>query len=112
LWLPYRTFFRHRSRFSHGLILGALIRVIYFLGVLSVVGLAAISVYAAYRGGKVPGAAEFIHTWRATGNAVRSGVGDNIFILSFLGLWLGAASHTFTDMAGSFVKTGRVRDFL
>src|SRR6476661_7352967 len=35
LWFPYRHFFKHRSRFSHGLILGALIRVIYFMGVLT-----------------------------------------------------------------------------
>src|SRR5580765_6344741 len=32
LWFPYRHFFKHRSRFSHGLIFGALIRVVYFLG--------------------------------------------------------------------------------
>src|SRR4051794_21559906 len=32
LWFPYRHFFKHRSRFSHGLVFGALIRVIYFMG--------------------------------------------------------------------------------
>src|SRR4051794_23704245 len=36
LWLPYRTFFKHRSRFTHGLIFGAILRVIYFLGILTV----------------------------------------------------------------------------
>ena len=36
LWYPYRTFFKHRSRFSHGLIFGALVRVVYFLGVLTI----------------------------------------------------------------------------
>src|SRR4051794_30468309 len=35
LWFPYRSFFRHRSRFSHGLIFGALLRVVYFLGAVS-----------------------------------------------------------------------------
>ncbi len=30
----------------------------------------------------------------------------------FSGMWLGAASHTFTDLAGSYVKTGRVSEFL
>src|SRR4051794_28037618 len=37
LWYPYRSFFTHRSRFSHGLLFGALIRVIYFMGVVTVV---------------------------------------------------------------------------
>src|SRR5438552_13226225 len=37
LWFPYRSFFKHRSRFSHGLIFGAFIRVVYFLGAISVV---------------------------------------------------------------------------
>ncbi|MBL0239596.1 MAG: DUF2227 family putative metal-binding protein [Chloracidobacterium sp.] len=32
IWFPYRHFFKHRSRFSHGLLFGALFRVIYFLG--------------------------------------------------------------------------------
>jgi uncharacterized metal-binding protein len=30
----------------------------------------------------------------------------------FAGLWIGAASHTLTDIAGSFIKTGRITDFL
>src|SRR5688572_25545284 len=35
LWFPYRSFFKHRSRFSHGLIFGALFRAVYFLGILT-----------------------------------------------------------------------------
>src|SRR4051812_4362040 len=35
IWLPYRRFFKHRSRFSHGLVFGALGRVIYFMGALT-----------------------------------------------------------------------------
>src|SRR2546423_14539022 len=42
LWFPYRSFFRHRSRFSHGLLFGALIRVVYFLGIVSVVAFGAL----------------------------------------------------------------------
>src|SRR5437764_13329520 len=30
LWLPYKAAFRHRSRWSHGIIFGTLIRVVYF----------------------------------------------------------------------------------
>ena len=30
LWWPYKVAFRHRSRWSHGIIFGTLIRVVYF----------------------------------------------------------------------------------
>src|ERR1051325_7850197 len=36
LWLPYKVVFRHRSRWSHGLLFGTLIRVIYFVMVLAI----------------------------------------------------------------------------
>jgi hypothetical protein len=32
--------------------------------------------------------------------------------LTFAGLWSGAASHTFADMAGTYIKTGRSGGFL
>src|SRR3954462_8866417 len=41
IWFPYRSFFRHRSRFSHGLIFGSLIRVIYFMGIMTLLTFAA-----------------------------------------------------------------------
>ena len=112
LWFPYRSFFRHRSRFSHGLILGALIRVVYFLGVISLVAFAAIYFYAAYRGGKLPAIGDLTHVWQTIGEFIRVNFGEHFLLLVFLGLWFGAASHTVTDMAGSFVKTGRVSEFL
>ncbi|MEJ7617256.1 MAG: metal-binding protein [Pyrinomonadaceae bacterium] len=37
LWYPYRVVFRHRSRWSHGLTVGTLIRVLYFSGVIALV---------------------------------------------------------------------------
>ena len=112
LWLPYRSFFSHRSRFSHGLLLGALIRVIYFLGVITLVGFLAAYVYMTYKGGKLPGPLDFAHAWQPVGEFVHERFGPYFLLFSFAGLWLGAASHTFTDMAGSFVKTGRVTKFL
>ena len=112
LWFPYRSFFRHRSRFSHGLIFGALIRVVYFLGAASLVALAGSYIYASYRGGRMPAATDLANTWQAVGQFTRSAFGEHFLLLVFLGLWFGAASHTFTDMAGSFVKTGRVGEFL
>ena len=112
LWLPYRSFFKHRSRFSHGLILGALIRVFYFCGALTLVGFAVTCAYAAYSGGRAPGMADILSVWRPIDGTLQRYFGGRIYILGFIGIWLGAASHTFTDLAGSFIKTGRVAKFL
>src|SRR5688500_7738198 len=54
LWFPYRSFFSHRSRFSHGLIFGALIRVVYFLGIITLAAFLVAYAYAAYSKGRPP----------------------------------------------------------
>jgi len=112
LWFPYRSFFKHRSRFSHGLIFGAFIRVVYFMGVLTLAAFLATYIYAAYSGGKVPLFGDFARVWQPIGEFTREKFGAFFLPIVFIGLWLGAASHTFTDMAGSFVKTGRIAKFL
>lgn len=112
LWFPYRSFFKHRSRFSHGLIFGALIRVIYFMGIVTLSVYIGTFAWAVFAGDNTPEISDFAATWRVIGQFVRTNFGDNFPLFVFLGLWLGAASHTFTDMAGSFIKTGRVAKFL
>jgi uncharacterized metal-binding protein len=67
-------------------------------------------ILAAYSGGTVPDLMEFARTWRQIGEYVRSNFGEYAFSAAFIGLWLGAASHTLTDMAGSFVKHGRIME--
>lgn len=108
LWFPYRVFFKHRSRFSHGLLFGALIRVVYFLGIISLIAFGAAYFYAAFSGGKLLGIEQIAYVWQPIGAFTRETFGQNFPILIFVGLWLGAASHTFTDMAGTFIKTGRM----
>jgi len=113
LWFPYRSFFSHRSRFSHGLVLGALLRVFYFAGVVTLVAFAAAYVYATYTGGRLPRVSDISVVWRPIGSFVNGYLGGSEFyLLAFVGIWLGAASHTFTDLAGSFIKTGKVAKFL
>ena len=112
VWFPYRSFFKHRSRFSHGLILGALIRVIYFLGVVTLTAFLASYVFAIYAGGKLPSLVDFSGIWRPMGEVISQSFGGYFMVFVFVGLWLGAASHTFTDMAGSYIKSGRVAKFL
>ncbi|MBS1797507.1 MAG: metal-binding protein [Acidobacteria bacterium] len=112
LWFPYQAIFAHRSRWSHGLVFGTLLRVLYFMLALSVVAFAVVYVYASYVGGDLPRFAEFTRVWLDIGEYIRRHIGEYFLPSLFIGLWLGAASHTLTDMAGTFVKTGRVTEFL
>ncbi len=108
LWFPYRTFFKHRSRWSHGLIFGTLLRVIYFTGVITLGGVITPEWLSGIR---VAGFAELTQTLGQAGDAFRTNVGLSVGIAFFAGVWLGAASHTFTDMAGTYIKTGKVDGF-
>lgn len=112
LWFPYRSVFKHRSRWSHGLIFGTLFRVVYCMGVLTIGAFLVLVAVASLSGGDVPGISIFTHGWQRTGEFVRGTFGTNIVLAVFLGMWIGAASHTFADMAGSYVKTGRITEFL
>ncbi|HMS39064.1 MAG TPA: metal-binding protein [Pyrinomonadaceae bacterium] len=112
LWYPYQKVFSHRSRWSHGLIFGTLLRVIYFMGILTLVSFLIAYIFATYTGGDLPRLMEFAKTWQQIGAYINTNIGEYALPSAFIGLWLGAASHTFTDMAGSFVKTGRVTEFL
>ena len=112
LWYPYRAFFKHRSRWSHGLVLGTLLRVIYFVGVLTVLMFAAAYAASGLMGRELPDAFAFVREWRSVGDFIRSEFGSEILPAVFAGMWIGAASHTLTDIAGTFIKTGRVGEFL
>ncbi len=112
LWYPYQAFFKHRSRWSHGLVFGTLLRVIYFMGVLTLLSFLFSYIYLSISGGELPNLFEFTKTWQSFGDWVRVNLGVYIFPAIFIGLWIGAASHTFTDMAGTFIKTGKITDFI
>jgi uncharacterized metal-binding protein len=108
IWMPYRLFFSHRSRWTHGLLLGSLLRVIYFMGFLTVGSFIALLAVEIYTNGKPPSMALFADGWRQAGAFIRSTAGFGSVVALFAGLWTGAASHTLTDLAGTYIKTGRV----
>lgn len=107
LWFPYRNFFRHRSRWSHGLVFGTLLRVVYFMGIATCIAFLATYIYTAYAGGKLPGIWEFARVWTRLREYTDLALGAYGAAALFIGMWIGAASHTFTDLAGSYVRTGR-----
>jgi uncharacterized metal-binding protein len=101
LWLPYKAAFRHRSRWSHGIVFGTLIRVVYFALVLTLLFWAFVYARAFFTaGGEVP-------VWRAIEEtAAARGVGPHVLFALLAGLWWGAASHTLTDVAWTVVRKG------
>src|SRR5918992_4573232 len=100
VWLPYKVAFRHRSRLSHGIVLGTLIRVLYFTGALAAITLLAVYLHARFvAGDAMPGATELVSAWHAVAaRAAALGAGRNVLIATFAGLWWGAAIHTFADI--------------
>ena len=112
LWFPYRMLFKHRSRWSHGLIFGTLFRVVYFVGALTLFAFAAVYAWASITGGELPQLFDFAQQWNTVGGYSARYFEASVFAAVFIGMWAGAASHTFTDMAGTYIKTGRITEFL
>lgn len=112
LWYPYKVALAHRSRWSHGLIFGTLLRVIYFAGTLTILAALILFVASIARHAAPPTVEQIKDFWQLIGAWTRANVGEHAIYSVLVGLWLGAASHTLTDIAGTFVKTGRVDDFL
>lgn len=112
LWFPYKVAFAHRSRWSHGLIFGTAIRVIYFAGVLALIAALMLFAAAAVRNAAPPDFAKVRELCETIGLWTRENIGDYAILAVLAGLWAGAASHTLTDIAGTFLKTGKVKDLL
>ncbi|MBW4647578.1 MAG: metal-binding protein [Kastovskya adunca ATA6-11-RM4] len=98
IWIPYQKVMRHRSLFSHGLIIGTTLRVLYLavwiIG-LGVLGLAVVQVFREVR-----------WNWQEFGqDAERSILQYQAqWLALFVGLELGAMSHTLSDQLGSGYK--------
>lgn len=112
IWFPYRAFFKHRSRWTHGILFGTLLRTIYLMGVLTLLAFLIVCVSAVYHNGNLPGLFLITQEWQRLGEFTGRYLGANFAWLVFLGLWLGGLSHSLTDMAGTYVKTGKVKAML
>jgi uncharacterized metal-binding protein len=112
LWYPYQVFFKHRSRWSHGLLFGTLFRIVYFAGALTLLSFILAYAIAIYREQDLPHLVEFIKSWSMLIDFIQANFGKNVLSVFFLGTWLGAASHTLTDIAISYVKTGKIKKLL
>lgn len=94
IWLPYQKILRHRSFFSHGVIIGTVIRVLYLSFIIGIISLLII------------GATAMLFPWRwvdfRASFSLKSSV-DELIALG-VGLELGALSHYSADFIGSWYK--------
>lgn len=97
LWLPYRALVRHRSPLSHGFLIGTILRLIYmaFWGLL--LGLAITFVGSLLQRENV--LLQNWQIWQAWGRGHRWEL-----VTVFLGLELGAMSHSLSDWGNSWLK--------
>lgn len=99
IWLPYRKFFRHRSVFSHGFIVGTCIRIAYLLSIVSSISILGVAIAQLCWG--------FTWNWQDF-------VGEKLYLLRwkypqetialFIGLEIGAMSHSISDWVNSHRK--------
>ncbi|HEV2761495.1 MAG TPA: metal-binding protein [Pyrinomonadaceae bacterium] len=107
LWWPYKVAFRHRSRWSHGILFGTLIRVVYFASVLALLAAAGVYLRATFVTGGPPDWGQLGRAWHAVeGGLTAYGLGRAHAWAVLAGLWWGAASHTLADVAVSIVRKG------
>jgi uncharacterized metal-binding protein len=102
LWLPYRKLFSHRSLFSHGFIIGTIVRVLYLSIFLILVAIVFVALAQAIWG--------FPWNWRYFWlNAWKLAHKEHLdwTIACFVGLELGAMSHYLSDWLNSAYKRSR-----
>ncbi|MDJ0508381.1 MAG: metal-binding protein [Crocosphaera sp.] len=99
LWLPYQKCLRHRSFFSHGLIVGTVIRVVYLLTIVFIVAIFVVSILQSILG--------FDWNWKTfidnQFNLIKYQYPE-VAIASLMGLELGAMSHSLSDYLVSYWK--------
>ena len=104
LWLPYQKFLPHRSLFSHGLLIGTAIRIIYLLTGIFMIAAFATAIFQLLWG--------FEWNWQefvfSCFRLVVKVYPQEAFVV-LLGLELGAMSHSLTDWISSELKILRGR---
>ncbi|MBW4459880.1 MAG: metal-binding protein [Nodosilinea sp. WJT8-NPBG4] len=103
IWLPYRSRIRHRSHWSHGPIIGTVVRVLYLSLWVSVVGLLLVNL--------LNSAQRTALSWGDLANGLSWGLVTYWpwWLALVVGLELGALSHYVADWISSAAKGKRKR---
>ena len=111
LWLPYRKLFRHRSVYSHGFLIGTVLRIIYVsVLMLTVMGFGILGWALALH-------LQGVTTWDRAALPLTTSlivpiaqsiqVHWQLWLAAWFGLETGAMSHSVSDTIGSHVKRWR-----
>ena len=102
IWLPYRRLFSHRSFFSHGLIVGTIIRTVYLLAIITCLAFFIVAIAQIIWG--------FEWNWQQFILKTFTSLKTQYFretIALFTGLELGAMSHSLSDWLSTRSKKRR-----
>ncbi|AUS99458.1 MULTISPECIES: metal-binding protein [Nostocales] len=101
IWLPYQKSLRHRSFLSHGPIIGTTLRVVYLSSIMAILAMVMVAI------------AEKLWNITVSWQDIEGTVGRSLSsyatecLALFLGLELGAMSHSLSDWGGSAYKRFR-----
>ena len=104
IWKPYQVALPHRSVFSHGPVLGTVIRLIYFLAVSTFLGSLLLYVQQRYVHGAQTTWQEQYLLLRGDVLSFWRGTDRQYLIAGFAGLCFGALTHTAADLIWSTTK--------
>ncbi|MEL4897963.1 metal-binding protein [Crocosphaera sp. Alani8] len=99
IWLPYQSCLKHRSFFSHGLIVGTVLRIIYLFSIVLIVAIVVVAIAQLIWG--------FNWNWRnfaLTNFYLLKNQYFGELIITLAGLELGAMSHSLSDYLVSYFK--------
>jgi uncharacterized metal-binding protein len=105
IWLPYQKSLRHRSFLSHGPIIGTTLRVIYLSSWLTILAIAVLFIFAKWE--NIPLNFQSLSTNVERSLAPHYGE----FLVLWVGLEVGAMSHSMSDWSFSAYKRIQKRGF-
>lgn len=103
LWWPYQKIFSHRSIFTHGILIGTILRIGYFFLVITLVTFIGIYLLQFWQG-KEPDTEFLLSNIIGQILTIIQVIPGNCLIATLLGIWLGAASHTLADLITTTFK--------
>ena len=99
IWLPYQKTLKHRSWFSHGFLIGTIVRILYLSVIILILSIFVVAIAQMIFG--------FNWHWQQILSSIYSNLRNKYTqqaIAIFIGLELGAMSHYVADEIGSRIK--------
>ncbi len=103
IWLPYQRLFSHRSIFTHGIFVGTVVRIGYFCLVVALIALTSFYSLQLFEH-KEPNVEALLRNLTIQTIRVIQSIPLDYLIVTLVGIWLGAASHTLADLITTTFK--------